>query len=210
MKLMVITASRDVADETSLVTKMFESGLNTLHLRKPAYSTRQMSEYIRQIPAHFHSRIVIHSHHNLALKYRLKGIHLTRSHLHGKWKYMWLRMRLRMTFSKLIKSRSYTRLQQVYEPEVRDFDYFFLGTMFNNMTNDLYSGFYEDAVRAANANSGKKLVARGGVTLASIVKAHNYGFDGLAFNSYIWKSDKPFTIFHRILDEFRNNQISLE
>src|SRR5687767_2794983 len=174
MRLVVITPSRDVTDEHSLVTKMFESGLTTLHLRKPKYSTSQMADYIRLIPQHFHSRIVIHSHHNLALRFTLMGIHLTRAHLSGKWKYWLVRLRLKLRFAKIFKTRSYTRLQQVYLPEERVFDYYFLGTMFNNMTGELYSGYYEDAVIAANSNSGKLLVARGGTTPKTIAKAHKY------------------------------------
>jgi thiamine-phosphate pyrophosphorylase len=210
MRLVVITPTRDVADETSLVTKMFESGLTTLHLRKPRYSTRQMAEYIKQIPVHFHNRIIIHSHHNLALKFSLKGIHLTRAHLSGKLKYRILRFRLKMRFSKLIKTRSYTRLQQVYLPEQQQFDYFFIGTMFNNMTGELYSGYYEDAVTAANRNSGKALVARGGTTPRTIEKASRFGFSGIAFNSYIWQGEQPFLNFTAVLDEFKKHNISLE
>ena len=210
MRLVVITPTRDVPDEPILVTKMFEAGLNTLHLRKPKYSTRQMSEYIRQIPAHFQNRIVVHSHHHLALKFKLKGIHLTRAHLSGKWKYFLVRVRLKMRFARITKTRSYTRLQQVYQREEQQFDYCFLGTIFNNMTGELYSGFYEDAVMAANRNSNKALVARGGTTLRSVARAHQYGFAGIAFNSFIWNSEEPFQNFIRVLHEFRSHNIPLE
>ena len=176
MKLIVITPSKDIADEPSVVTRMFESGLPTLHLRKPRHSTRRMSEYIAEIPAHFHDRIVVHSHHQLALKYKLKGIHLSRTHLGTNWRYWFIRTRLRLRFSRCAKSRSYTRLQQVYNKEQHDFDYYLLGTVFNNMTGELYSGFYENGIIAATLNSGKKLVARGGTTPASVAKALAYGF----------------------------------
>ena len=99
MKLIVITPSRDVADEPSLVARMFESGLQTLHLRKPRYSTSRMCKYIQEIPEHFHNRIVVHSHHGLALKFRLRGIHLSRAHLKTSWRYWFIRTRLRMRFS---------------------------------------------------------------------------------------------------------------
>src|SRR4051812_24869362 len=188
MKLVVITPSKDVPDEQSLVTKMFESGLTTLHLRKPKHSTNQMSEYLSEIPAHFHNRIVLHSHHRLALTFNLKGIHLSRTHLSTNWRYWLIRTRLRLKFKHISKSRSYTRLQQVYTAEEQNFDYFLIGTMFNNMTGDLYSGFYEDGIVAANKNSGKKLIARGGTTPSSIQKAQHYGFYGIAFNSYLWNS----------------------
>ena len=125
MKLVVITPSKDIPDEPTLVTKMFESGLKTLHLRKPKHSTNQMAEYIKEIPTHFHNRIVIHSHHNLALKFTLKGIHLSKNHLSTNWKYWLTRTRLKLKFGETSKSRSYSRLQQVYSKEEQNFDYFF-------------------------------------------------------------------------------------
>lgn len=210
MKLVVITPSKDVEDEQTLVTKMFESGLKTLHLRKPRHSTNQMASYIKAIPKHFHNRIVIHSHHKLALKFDLKGIHLSKNHLSTKWKYFFTRLRLKLKFGQTSKSRSYNRLQQVYGEEEQNFDYFLIGTTFNNMTGELYSGFYEDGVLAANKNSGKKLIARGGTSPTTILKALKYGFDGIAFNSYIWNADLPYESFLTILAEFKKHDIELE
>jgi thiamine-phosphate pyrophosphorylase len=210
MKLFVITPSKDVPDEQSLVTKMFESGLNTLHLRKPKHSTNQMEEYLKEIPVHFHNRIVIHSHHKLALKYTLKGIHLSRTHLSKNWRYWYVRLRLKLKFAKTSKSRSYSRLQQVYNKEEQAFSYFLIGTMFNNMTGDLYSGFYEDGIVAAVKTSGKKLVARGGTTLKTIVSANKYGFYGIAFNSFLWNAEMPFENFLQVLQTFKDNNIEIE
>jgi|SRR6218665_991369 len=210
MKLVVITPSTDVPDEQNLVTKMFESGLTTLHLRKPKYSTNQMEEYIREIPSHFHNRIVIHSHHKLALKFRLKGIHLSSTHLSKHWKYFFVRLRLRLRFSRTSKSRSYSRLQQIYKPEEQDFDYYLVGTMYNNMTGEFYSGFYEDGILAAIRNGGKKLVARGGTSPAVIAKTARYGFYGIAFNSYLWSADLPYSNFLKVLEEFKAHNIPIE
>lgn len=82
--------------------------------------------------------------------------------------------------------------------------------MFNSMTGDLYSGFYEDGVIAANRNSGKKLIARGGSTPATIQRAVKYGFEGIAFNSFIWSADMPYEKFLEILSEFKKQNIELE
>lgn len=210
MKLIVITPSKDVDDETTLVTKMFESGLNTLHLRKPKHSTNQMAAYIREIPEHFHNRIVIHSHHDLAYKFDLKGIHLSKIHLSKKWKYWFVRLRLKMRFGTTSKSRSYSRLQQVYNSEEHSYNYYFLGTMFNNMTGELYSGFYEDGVIAANKNSKKKLIARGGTKPENIQLAINLGFYGIAFNSYLWNAELPYENFLKILAEFKKINLEFE
>jgi len=210
MKLIVITPTKDIPDEQTLVAKMFESGLKTLHLRKPKHSTNQMAEYIKEIPAHFHNRIVLHSHHDLALKFNLKGIHLSRNHLSKNWRYWLIRMRLRLKFKETSKSRSYARLQQVYNVEEQNFNYYLIGTMFNNMTGELYSGFYEEGVVAANKNSGKRLIARGGTSPGCIAKAHKYGFYGIAFNSYLWNAELPYDNFLKLLQEFKNNNIDFD
>jgi hypothetical protein len=82
--------------------------------------------------------------------------------------------------------------------------------MFNNMTGELYSGFYEDGVIAANKNGGKKLIARGGTSPATVLKALRYGFDGIAFNSYLWNADLPYEKFLEVLSEFKKHNIELE
>jgi len=210
MKLLVITPAKDVADETNIVTKMFESGLTTLHLRKPRYSTNQMANYIKEIPIVYHNRIVIHSHHKLAIKFNLKGIHLTNMHLSKKWKYWYVRLRLRLKFGAISKSRSYSRLQQTYNTEEHSFNYFLLGTMFNSLTGGFYSGFYEEGVRAAIKNNNKKFVARGGTTPDIIKKAKDMGFFGIAFNSFIWDSETPYNTFLKITEIYRESGIELE
>ncbi|MBX3164531.1 MAG: thiamine phosphate synthase [Bacteroidetes bacterium] len=210
MKLIVITPSKDAEDEHELITKMFESGLTTLHLRKPKYSTREMCDYIEQIPEAFRNRIVLHSHHKLVFKYGLKGIHLSRIHFSKKLRYWYVRVRLKVRFSETSKSRSYMRLKQVYEKEEQNFSYFFLGTMFNSLTGDFYGGFYEDGVIAANKNGGKKLIARGGNSPKTIETAAKCGFYGMAFGSYIWDAEKPFENFLQVLAEFKKHNITLE
>ena len=209
MKLFIITPSKEIPDETSLITKMFESGLTNLHLRKPKFSTNQMRDFIEEIPAHFHQYIVIHSHHQLALKYNLKGIHLTSTHLSKKWKYFFVRQRLKLKFGKISKSRSYSRLQQVYNKEEYVFDYILMGTMFNSITGELYSGFYEAGVKAAIKNSGKKYVARGGTSPKTVAKAKELGFYGLAFNSYIWDHTSPFENFQHVLDAYKESGLEI-
>jgi len=209
MKLLVITTSKDVPDETSLITKMFESGLTNLHLRKPKFSTNQMCKYINEIPVHFHKYIIIHSHHQLALKFNLKGIHLTSSHLSKKWKYFFVRQRLKFKFSKISKSRSYSRLQQVYDKEEYNVDYILIGTIFNSITGDLYSGFYEAGLKAALKNSGKRFVARGGTSPTTVAKFADYGFHGMAFNSYIWDNSSPYENFLKILEAYKENNLEV-
>ncbi len=210
MKLIVITGSKNLTDEPSMVTKMFEDGLMTLHLRKPKLTTQEMRDYIEEIPEYFHNRIIIHSHHILAAKFNLKGIHFTATHLSKRWKYFFTRLRLRIKFGKLIKTRSYKRLASIHNKEEHDFDYFLMGTMFNNLTGDLYGGFYEEALIAALKNSKKNIVARGGVTDKVITKCNDYGFYGVAYSSYIWESENPCNQFLNLVRKFNELNIKYE
>jgi thiamine-phosphate pyrophosphorylase len=210
MKLIVITPSRSIEDETNIVTKLFESGLMTLHLRKPRLSTQQMKEYIKEIPSHFHNRIIIHSHHQLALKFNLKGIHFTSTHLDKKWKYWWIRQRLRLKFGKLVKTRSYRALTQVYVKEPNNYDYYLLGVMFNSLNGKLYNGYYEEGLRAAIKNGSKAIVGRGGTSDKCLALAKEMELKGLVFNTYIWNADSPYHQFLELLRAFKEHGIELE
>ena len=210
MKLIVITSSKSIPDEPKLLTEMFEAGLPCLHMRKPRLSTKEMQALIEAIPAVFHNRIMLHSHHELALKYKLRGIHLSRVHLSKRLRYWWIRFRLKMHFGHIAKSRSYSRLQQVYQHEDRIYDYYFLRTIFDTMTGKLYGGYFEEGLRSANEKSNKMLVARGGTRLNSIAYAHALGFKGIAYHSFIWKSEAPVQQVITLLNAFREQSLVIE
>ncbi|MCA0429719.1 MAG: thiamine phosphate synthase [Bacteroidetes bacterium] len=209
MQLMVITSSKSVPDETGVVTKMFESGLQYLHLRKPKFTTTRMIEYLNEIPAQYHNRIIIHSHHKLALKFKLKGVHYTSTHLSNKIKYRWIRFRLKFKFGSLIKTRNHTRVNAMFEKELYDFDYIMLGTMFNNLNNSFYSGFYEESIKDAVKTSNKKIVARGGTSPEIVTKCKEMNLYGIAFKSYIWNSPTPYNQYLNIINAFKQNQLPL-
>ncbi|MGE0568289.1 MAG: thiamine phosphate synthase [Bacteroidia bacterium] len=210
MKLIVITGTKTLPDEPSLVTKMFEDGLLNLHLRKPRFTTQEMREYIEQIPEYYHNRIIIHSHHILAVKFNLKGVHFTGTHLRKNWKYFFVRLRLRLKFNKLVKSRTYGRLNDIHRNENYDFDYYFMGTIYNKLTGDFYGGYYEEALVSALRNSEKKIIARGGVSDKVIEKSEKLGFYGIAFSSFIWESENPCAKFLSIVRKFNELNIRIE
>ena len=200
MEIVLITSSKNDENEPELITKLFEAGLLTLHLRKPNFSTKQLTRYIEMIPKPFHNRIIIHSHHNLIFKFDLKGVHWTEVHLERKFKKWWFLRKLRASNKKVVFTRSYHKLSEVYNKEEFNYEYYLLGTIFNNLTNEFYSGFYDQGVTAAIKTSGKQFVARGGINEATIEKAQQYGFRGVALNSQIWKAESPFKRFIEILD----------
>jgi thiamine-phosphate pyrophosphorylase len=192
MKVVVITPSKRDDNEVASVIQMFEAGLETLHVRKTRFSTKELEEYIKEIPAHFHNRIIIHSHHRLALRYNLKGVHFTSTHLKNKLQLWWNTRMIYIRKPRLIKTISYKRVNDLYPEEKVKTDYCFLGTMFHNLNGELYSGFYAETVEAAIKKSGKQIYARGGTNEKSVELAYKLGFHGIALYGHLWKSTSPF------------------
>lgn len=210
MKLVVITQSQRSDTEISNIIQMFEAGLETLHVRKNRFSTKELDEYIKEIPAHFHNRIIIHSHHKLALKYDLKGFHFTSTHLKHKFKLWWNTRMIYLRKPHLIKSISYKRIAELYEEQKVKTDYCFLGTMFHNVSGELYSGFYPETIKAAIQKSGKKIIARGGVNEKSVELAHQLGFYGVALYGHLWKSGNPFEKYIEFIRFCKEKNIPIE
>lgn len=210
MKLVVITQSQRSDTEISNIIQMFEAGLETLHVRKNRFSTKELDEFIKEIPVHFHNRIIIHSHHKLALKYDLKGFHFTSTHLKHKFRLWWNTRMIYLRKPHLIKSISYKRIAELYEEQKVKTDYCFLGTMFHNVSGELYSGFYPETIKAAIQKSGKKIIARGGVNEKSVELAYQLGFYGVALYGHLWKSGNPFEKYIEFIRYCKEKNIPIE
>lgn len=211
MKLIVISPSISKENEIEQIVKMFEIGLETYHLRKPKYSTRKLRDYINQIPVHFHNRIIIHSHHQLAFNYDLQGIHLTFTHRRRKFSLFFLRLRIKLLKPALQITASFRSLASVYdETNKNKYNYIFLSPIFDSLSGKFQSGFNDYSLRSAIGKSSLKVVARGGTDITSIQKVKEIQFYGIAFYSSIWKAENPVLELHKILDKFKELGIKLE
>lgn len=208
MKLIVISSSKSRPDDPKIMTEMFECGLNNYHIRKPSMSTQDMRRMIESVPEHFHNRIVIHSHHKLAGTFKLRGIHLTDVHRRRKFS-TWFRLRLlQMKNDALTVSTSFHKLGQVYTNK-SEYDYIFLGTIFDRVSNNFHAGYNEHSVRAATAKSAIPLIARGGTSADQLVRCQGLGFAGVAFGGSMWDSPSPVKAWSDILDRCRTESISI-
>ena len=152
MKVIVISPSKNRENEIKAVIQMFEAGLDTYHIRKPTFNTKQLQEYIEQIPKQFHNRLIIHSHHNLARKYNVQGVHYTKKHLEKNIRNWWREKMLRLSTSHFIKTTSHGKLSSVYDLEEMKFDYVFLSPIFDAITGKYQSGYYEDSIKPQRFN----------------------------------------------------------
>ncbi len=204
MKLVVLSAPDPQDHEIEMVTRMFEYGLQHFHLRKPKYSTLKFSDYIQSIPEQFRDRIIIHSHHELAIKYNLKGVHITRSHKHRLIR-TWLKLRfLRYQRPKIQFSTSIHRLSGLYKKAYGSkMEYVFLSPVFGSISKRGHeAGFDENQLRAAMVKTKQRVIALGGLDLEKMERIRFLGFEGMAFLGAIWKTDDPVDKFRQIQTKF--------
>lgn len=211
MKLIVISNSGIVENEAIIVTKLFEAGLETFHLRKHKISTKKTKEFISSIPAHFHNRIVVHSHHNLARYFTLKGIHLTKTHKKRRFR-TWLMLKLiKLKNPHIIITTSFDTIGKLFETNSNyNYDYVFLSPIFDSITSKFQGGYTNYSLKSALTKSVHKVIARGGVDINAIEKAHEIGFEGLAFYNSIWKRKDPVAEFNNIIEKFEELKIPIE
>ena len=211
MRLIVISSSSSLENEAEILTSLFEAGLETLHMRKHKLSTKKMKELLLAIPEHFHNRIVIHSHHKLAYKFNLRGIHLTKTHLKRQFKTWFTLKIIKLKNPKIQITTSFSNIGQILNPENKhQYSYVFLSPIFDNLYSKFQGGFTEHSLKSAIEKSSFKVIARGGIDINIIEKAHAIGFDGLAFYSCIWKKKDPLVEFNKIVEKYQELKIPIE
>ncbi len=211
MKFLVISSSSEIENEAQIITSLFEAGLDHFHLRKHKLSTKKTKDLLKAIPAHFHDRIVLHSHHNLARKFNLKGIHLTKSHLKKRFK-TWLTIKLiQLKNPEIVITTSFSNIGQLFEKEHRyQYNYVFLSPIFDSLNSKFQGGFTEHSLKSAILKTSFNVVARGGVDINAIEKSNEIGFAGIAFYSCIWKKKDPVVAFNNLVERFQELKIPIE
>jgi len=209
MKLIVISPSQKKDSEIPFLLNMFEQGLPTYHLRKTKFSTRELKNFISEIPEKYHKRIVIHTHHELAMTFNLKGVYISRSHKKRK-----LRTSMRMAWFKLRKrklqvSATFRSIEDILDYDSK-YDYVLLSPVFDSLSGNFQAGFTEHTLKHALKSTKYKVLARGGASVENIDKAHELGFGGVALHSSIWKTKNPLEEFKKVKEKFNELKIPME
>ncbi|MCB0397755.1 MAG: thiamine phosphate synthase [Flavobacteriales bacterium] len=194
----VITKPKFFQGEATLVTKFFESGLEVLHVRKPKATAMEIKSFLMSIPQTYWNRIVLHSHHNLAIQYKLKGIHLTGAVRSKRIKKWYLSRYLKWKYPTLHVSTSFHSLAPLYQDRT-GYDYIFISPVFDSISKGGYqSAFSETGLKSAIAQCVHKVIALGGVEPSKIGEIARMGFAGFAVLGAIWDSEDPQSTFEQI------------
>jgi len=198
-RLIVLSSVDGFEHEIHHVQQMFEDGLELFHLRKPKFSTRRLRRYLEKIGSKYHARIVIHSHHELATRFKLRGIHFTHSHKKKNFLINWFRLRyIRMRTRDLTLSTGFHTIAELKDYNDK-YDYVFLSPVFESISKVGHSGkFNEDSLKEGLGKTSYEVIALGGIDEDKIEKAIEAGFSGVAVLGSIWKSKEPVEKFKRI------------
>ncbi len=211
MQIIVISSSSEIENEAKIITKLFEAGLETFHLRKHKLSTKKTIELIKQIPIQYHNRIVIHTHHLIARKFNLKGIHHTKKHRQKRIRTFIYTRFIQMRNPDTIITTSYGNIGSMLSPTKNyNYDYAFLSPIFDSLTSKYQGGYTEHSLKSALSKSDKKIIARGGTSIENIEKVNELGFAGMAFYSSIWRKKNPVEEFNKIIEKCQELKIKIE
>ncbi len=173
MKLLAITTPNFWHGETDVICRLLDSGWTRVHIRKPTATKNQIEELIAKIPEKYYPKISIHDHFDLAVKYRLGGVHLNQrnpSPPHG-WKGL-----ISRSCHSIEETRLYSQLS-----------YLTLSPIFDSISKQGYrSNFNAETLRQANLNN---VYALGGVTPSKLKELNELGFAGAAMLSEAWKTN---------------------
>lgn len=195
MKLIVISHNKSYPEEIAVIKSLFKSGMECFHLRKPGASIREIEDIIRALPEDYQSKTIIHNHHILAFKYKVRGIHFNSKALKNKFETRlktWLYRRFRPALYLTASAHSLSGLMSL----TKTFNYAFLSPVFDSISKSGYqSAFKSETLTKKLQNAPLPVVALGGVNAAKIKLVKEMNFSGAALLGAIWESDDPVGVF---------------
>jgi thiamine-phosphate pyrophosphorylase len=201
--LLAITP-HDETVELAWLAQLFADNLHRLHVRKPGWSRAELADYLQAIDPQYRSRLVLHSHYDLAHEYGLGGIHLTETARRAS-----SLPRLLRGLGRLSVSASLHTLADVQQHR-RRYNYVTLSPIFNSISKENYlSSFDLTQVQAmlrklaARPGYRPQVLALGGIEATNVAQVRQLGFAGAAVLGSIWQSPDPVASFRELATQAR-------
>ena len=174
----VITLPYFFDGEAEQIVQLLHSSVDLIHIRKPESKAEEVEKLIMSIPSEYYPRLVLHDHHELAMKYHLHGVHLNGRNPQPP-----------MGWEGSV-SKSCHSLEEVKEWKEKC-DYVSLSPIFDSISKQGYHAAFssteiEEARRVGIID--KKVFALGGVTFNKIDDVLRMGFGGGMILGDAWKN----------------------
>lgn len=192
MKLVVISPEGDDPRERAVLGELFAAGLERYHVRKPAWSREKLAAWLSALPDAMRARVVLHQHHDLVAPLGLGGRH---------WR--------DGGSTPLAPARDgkYTSCSghdfATLRAALGRYDSVFLSPVFPSISKPGYapradfSSTKISSLLAARSPDDRRtsVLALGGITAETALRALALGFDGVATLGAIWQAPAPVRAF---------------
>ena len=169
-----VTVDYFYPDEAADITRaLVEGGYDYVHIRKPGYNSQQIKSLINKIDPTLRKRITLHDHFEVAEETGIGGIHLNQRNnsVPVNW-----RGRL---------SRS---CHSPEECECADkYDYVTLSPIYPSISKPGYKRCFDSTALHDLLQSGRRIIALGGVKQEQLSRLKEAGFHGAAMLSDAWR-----------------------
>lgn len=194
--LIVLTSEKEIGNEAMLINQLFDAGLDRLHLRKPTFSIDGYRGLLTEIDNKHYQKIMLHEHHELAVEFGLKGIHIQEQPrfdlVDGLEKYV-----TEYKSKGMSVSSSFHDKLTIAACNVR-FDYVLLSPVFTSISKENYEGKGFDVTDLDGL-----VVGMGGINENTIKDAFDLGFGGVGVLGGVWDAENPMDSFNEILNAYR-------
>jgi thiamine-phosphate pyrophosphorylase len=188
--LVVVSNPVPVLREAECFNRLFESGLDVLHLRKPDAGEEVFNDLLHGIDPRYYGRLAWHHHHTVGETWGMQRIHLTSvarqqtstAQLDG-WK----------AAGRTISTSIHT--QEEYTALPSAIDYALLGPVFPSISKP---GYQSVLPLRAPAPQATKVIAIGGIAPHRCQAVYDLGFDGIAVLGSIWQQGDPVENFKHV------------
>lgn len=191
MQGIIITNPNFLRFEGDLCQQILRFEHIILHIRKPKASKEEIEELLLNINPLYYSRIVLHDHHELAIQYKLRGIHInSRNSI------------IPANFTGTL-SRSCHSIEEVSQYKSQ-YDYLFLSPIFDSTSKKGYKSqySYDQLIHARDHGViDHKVYALSGITLKNRTKLMKFNFGGYAILGEVWQQARSI----ESLKEYLNN-----
>lgn len=174
--LIGITAEKFIDNESGMIVKLLDNGLDYIHIRKPGASREDLKNLIEKIHPQYHNRLKLHDHFDLVVEYGLGGVQLNSRNVESP-------------SDELKISRSCHSLDEIddFSEAYPDYEYVTLSPIFNSISKKGYASAFNlddltDKIR------GRNVIALGGVTPSSLPRLRKVGFAGAGMLGCIWSN----------------------
>lgn len=184
--IVIISPEARVANETLYVNSFFENGLDLFHVRKYEYSDNEMQNYLDGIDKKFRSRIVLHSHFNLAKELGVNRLHFRED---DRLRKSYLNYEGYQLSTSVHSIEDFNKLDELWQ-------YAFLSPVFQSISKAGYGEHHTVLIELKRKkNKNVKLIALGGIQAENCKQVMDNPADGIALLGSIWQSQDPLNTF---------------